>query len=34
VIACDDFGHGINHAILPIGRNAKLDANKKALTFG
>ncbi len=24
VVYCDDFGHGSNHAILPIGRPAKL----------
>lgn len=25
VVYCDDFGHGENHAILPIGRRARLD---------
>lgn len=25
VVYCDDFGHGQNHAILPIGRRARLD---------
>lgn len=25
VVYCDDFGHGENHAILPIGRWARLD---------
>ena len=25
MICCDDFGHGENHAILPIGRRAVLD---------
>ncbi len=25
VVYCDDFGHGTNHAILPIGRRARLD---------
>lgn len=25
VVYCDDFGHGGNHAILPIGRMAELD---------
>ncbi len=25
VVYCDDFGHGANHAILPIGRRARLD---------
>lgn len=33
VIYCDDFGHGWNHAILPIGRKVKLDANEKKLIF-
>jgi len=33
VIYCDDFGHGVNHAILPIGRNAKLSADEQVLTF-
>ncbi len=30
---CDDFGHGVNHAIVPIGREAVLDTGKKALLF-
>ena len=25
VVYCDDFGHGSHHAILPIGRTARLD---------
>ena len=33
VIYCDDFGHGVNHAIFPIGRKAKLDADNQVLTF-
>lgn len=33
VAYCDDFGHGVNHAILPIGSIARLDADKKTLTF-
>ncbi|MGI6199217.1 MAG: S66 peptidase family protein [Christensenellales bacterium] len=33
VVACDDFGHGVNHAILPIGQTAKLDADGQRLTF-
>ena len=33
VVYCDDFGHGINHAILPIGRRARLDANEKTMMF-
>ena len=33
VVYTDDFGHGINHAIFPIGANAKLDANDQTLTI-
>ena len=33
VVYCDDFGHGANHAILPIGRNAELDTEKGMLHF-
>jgi len=33
VVYCDDFGHGVNHGILPIGINAELDANKQTLLF-
>jgi len=33
VVCCDDFGHGVNHAILPIGRTAILDATKQTLIF-
>ena len=33
VIYTDDFGHGTKHAILPIGLNARLDADKQQLTF-
>jgi len=33
VIYCDDFGHGVNHAIFPIGRKVKLDADDQVLTF-
>lgn len=33
VIYCDDFGHGVNHAIFPIGKNAKLDGDNQILTF-
>ncbi len=29
----DDFGHGINHAILPVGCRAELDATSKTLFF-
>ncbi len=32
-VKCDDFGHGVNNAIMPIGVSAKLDANKSSLTF-
>ena len=30
---CDDFGHGVNHAIFPIGREAFLDTMHKTLVF-
>lgn len=33
VIYCDDFGHGVNHAILPIGGKVRLDAEEKTLNF-
>jgi muramoyltetrapeptide carboxypeptidase len=33
VAYCDDFGHGVNHAILPIGRMARLDTDKNMLSF-
>ncbi|MCI8639689.1 MAG: LD-carboxypeptidase [Coprococcus sp.] len=33
VVYCDDFGHGTNHAILPIGRMAKLDTEEKELIY-
>ncbi len=33
VVWCDDFGHGENQAILPIGAKAHLDADKGTLTF-
>lgn len=33
VVYCDDFGHGANHAILPIGRTVRLDANQKRLIY-
>lgn len=33
VAYCDDFGHGVNHAILPIGAVSKLDTDKKILNF-
>lgn len=32
-VYCDDFGHGVNHAILPIGRRAVLDTNHCTLTY-
>ncbi|HSW58444.1 MAG TPA: LD-carboxypeptidase [Dehalococcoidales bacterium] len=34
VVACDDFGHGVNNAILPIGVSARLDADARNLVFG
>ena len=33
VAYCDDFGHGSNHAIFPIGRKAVLDTGNKTLLF-
>jgi len=33
VVICDDFGHGKNHGILPIGAHARLDADAKTLQF-
>lgn len=33
VAYCDDFGHGSNHAIFPIGRKAVLDTTNKTLLF-
>jgi muramoyltetrapeptide carboxypeptidase len=33
LIICDDFGHGINHGILPIGQRAKLDTENKILYY-
>ena len=33
VAYCDDFGHGANHAILPIGAEATLDTAAAAITY-
>jgi muramoyltetrapeptide carboxypeptidase len=33
VVYCDDFGHGSNHGILPIGITATLDADNCRLLF-
>jgi muramoyltetrapeptide carboxypeptidase len=33
VVYCDDFGHGNNHAILPIGVRARLDAGVPDMVF-
>lgn len=33
VMYTDDFGHGRNHAIFPIGAMAKLDADNKQMIF-
>ena len=33
VMSCDDFGHGRNHGILPIGVSARLDTSKRTLEF-
>jgi muramoyltetrapeptide carboxypeptidase len=32
-VRCDDFGHYINNAILPIGISAEVDADKSTLVF-
>lgn len=33
VVYCDDFGHGENHCILPIGRKVRLDTNEVSLKY-
>lgn len=33
VCYCDDFGHGDNHAILPIGIQGTLDADRQTLVY-
>lgn len=33
VVYCDDFGHGSNHGILPIGCRARLEGDQKSLHF-
>ena len=33
VIYCDDFGHGVNHAIFPLGSKAELNADTQNLRF-
>lgn len=33
VAYCDDFGHGERHAVLPIGRMARLDTEKRVLRY-
>lgn len=33
VAYCDDFGHGENHAILPVGSRAVLDTEKNSMRF-
>lgn len=33
VVYCDDFGHGWNHAILPIGRKVRLDGDQGKLIY-
>ena len=33
VIMCDDFGHGINHGIFPIGCLAEMDTHEKNIKF-
>jgi muramoyltetrapeptide carboxypeptidase len=33
VVYTDDFGHGVNHAIFPIGGNARFNADNQTLSF-
>ena len=33
VIKCDDFGHGMNHGIIPIGQKARLNTDKEILEY-
>lgn len=33
VAYCDDFGHGDNHAVMPIGRTTRLDTARGGLSF-
>lgn len=33
VAKCEDFGHGINNSILPIGIKAKLDTQDRSFKF-
>lgn len=33
VAYCDDFGHGINHAIFPVGGRARLDTAGNSMQF-
>ncbi len=33
VAYCDDFGHGLNHAIFPVGCYAKLDTRNNTMQF-
>ena len=33
VVYCDDFGHGVHHAVLPIGIEARLDADRQSLVY-
>jgi muramoyltetrapeptide carboxypeptidase len=33
VIMSDDFGHGINHAVFPIGCRVEIDTNYETIKF-
>lgn len=33
VVYTDDFGHGVNHAVLPIGCGVQLDADRQQMVF-
>jgi muramoyltetrapeptide carboxypeptidase len=32
-VKCDDFGHGINNAIIPMGINAEIDTERCSLSY-
>ena len=33
VAYCDDFGHGSNHAVIPIGRRAEFNTVNKTIKY-
>ena len=32
-VRCEDFGHGVNNAVFPLGVNARLDADAGTFTL-